>query len=97
MALRLRHLGHMHDGRDMLCARAGGGLLLHALRYGFARFADRCEAYFGYCGDARAYEVDMAAGFVPTRHRFLIAHWHRDLPDARREELIAKVHAIGPF
>ena len=77
--------------------RAGGGLLLHALRYGFTRFADRCEAYFGYCGDARAYEVDMAAGFVPTQHHFLIAHWHRDLPAARREELIAKVHAIGPF
>jgi hypothetical protein len=76
---------------------ASGGGLLHALRYGFERFADMCEAYFGYCGDPRAYEVDMAAGFVPTQHDKLIARWHRPLDASRRENLIAKAHAIGPF
>lgn len=77
--------------------RASGGPLFNALRYGFARFANQCEAYFGHCGDPRAYEVDMAAGFVPTQHQYLLAHWHRPLPPERREELIAKVNALGSF
>ncbi len=77
--------------------RESGGPLFNALRYGFARFADRCEAYFGHCGDARAYEVDMAAGFEPTRHQYLLAHWHRPIAPSRRDELIEKVHALGAF
>jgi hypothetical protein len=63
----------------------------------FVRLADACEVYFGYCGDPRAYEVDMQAGFVPTQHDKLIARWHKLLDPARREVLIAKAHAIGPF
>jgi hypothetical protein len=77
--------------------RAAGGVMVHALRYAFVHLADTCEAYFGYCGDRRAYEVDMLAGFVPTAHERLIARWHRPLDPARRAELVAKVHAIGPF
>ncbi len=77
--------------------RAAGGVMVHALRYVFVRLADACEAYFGYCGDARAYEVDMQAGFVPTQHDKLIARWHKPLDPAHREALIAKAHAIGPF
>ena len=34
--------------------KAAGGLYLQALRWAFAHYADRCDAYFGYCGDARA-------------------------------------------
>jgi hypothetical protein len=77
--------------------RAAGGVMVHALRYVFVRLADACDAYFGYCGDPRAYEVDMQAGFVPTQHDKLIARWHKALDPARREALIAKAHAIGPF
>lgn len=77
--------------------RATGGLLLKTLRYSFERFADRCEAYFGYCGDPRAYEVDMQAGFVPTDHEYLIARWHRTLPETRKHELTQIAHALGPF
>jgi len=77
--------------------KAAGGILLHNLRYGFERFADRCDAFFGYCGDPRAYEVDMQAGFVPTPHERLIARWHKPLDEVRRRALIAKAHAIGPF
>ena len=77
--------------------RDAGGLYLRALRWAFARYADQCQAYFGYCGDPRAWEVDMQAGFVPTPHERLIAHWHRPLPDATRQELIARAHALGPF
>lgn len=75
-----------------------GGLYLHLLRWAFARYADRCEAYFGYCGDPRAYEVDIAAGFVDTDHPKLLAHWHRpEQHEVLRRALIAKAHAIGPF
>lgn len=81
--------------RDLV--RSAGGVYLNALRYAFKKFADRCDAFFGYCGDARAYEVDMQAGFVPTPHEFLIAHWHRPIDEARKHALIAKVHAIGAF
>ena len=77
--------------------RTAGGVMVHALRYVFVRLADVCEAYFGYCGDPRAYEVDMQAGFVPTPHDKLIARWHKPLDAARRDALIAKAHAIGPF
>ena len=77
--------------------RAAGGVMVHGLRYAFERLADRCDAYFGYCGDPRAYEVDMQAGFVPTAHDKLIARWHKPLDELRRRALVAKAHAIGPF
>lgn len=77
--------------------KASGGLYLQALRWAFAHYADRCDAYFGYCGDRRAYEVDVAAGFVDTEHEFLIAHWHKPLHDTVRRALVAKAHALGAF
>jgi hypothetical protein len=77
--------------------RAQGGIYLHALRYAFAKFGDRCDAFFGYCGDSRAYEVDVAAGFEPTEHEKLIAVWHKPLDAVRRRCLVAMAHAIGPF
>ncbi len=77
--------------------RDAGGVMVHGLRYSFRRLADRCDAYFGYCGDPRAYEVDMQAGFVPTQHDKLIVHWHKPLDDMRRRALVAKANAIGPF
>ena len=77
--------------------RDAGGLYLQTLRWTFAKFADRCDAFFGYCGDPRAWDVDMQAGFQPTKHDKLIAHWHRPLPAARRDELVERVNAMGPF
>ena len=77
--------------------RAGNGLLLRTLKHSFARYADRCEAFFGYCGDARAMAVDLEAGFVPTPHEHLLVHWHRPLPAARRDELVERVRGFGPF
>ncbi len=74
-----------------------GGLLLGSLRYAFDRFADQCDAYFGYCGDARAYEIDMKAGFVPTEHDRLIARWHKPLAPERQAELVRQAHKLGPF
>lgn len=77
--------------------RAEGGLLFQLLRHGFTTFADRCDAFFGYTGDPRAYEVDLKAGFQPTQHPHLIVHFHKPLDAQRREELIQKIHGIGPF
>lgn len=76
---------------------ASGGVLVHLLRAGFRHYAGDCDAYFGHCGDARAYEVDLAAGFEPAGHEFLLVHWHKPLHEVVRRALIAKAHAIGPF
>ena len=73
------------------------GLLLQTMRYGFIRFADQCEAYFGYCGDDRAWGVFMEAGFEPTSHKHLIARWHKEVSEQRKTELIEEVFTIGPF
>lgn len=76
---------------------AAGGVYLNALRYAFDRFADRCEAFFGYCGDARAWDVDMQAGFVSTRHEKLIARWHKPVDAGRKLELIEQASSWIPF
>ena len=77
--------------------RASGGALYHVLRFGFDHFKDQCEAFFGHAGDKRAYEVDMQAGFEPTRHQYLIGHFHRPITAERKSFLTEKIHAIGPF
>jgi hypothetical protein len=76
---------------------AAGGVWYLILKYAFARYADRCDAFFGHCGDRRALEVATAAGFVSAGHEHLIAHWHKPLHENIRRALVAKVHALGPF
>ncbi len=87
---------HMAPAERAAISEAGG-LLLQTLRFSFARFARDCEAFFGHCGDARAFAVDMQAGFQPTAHENLLVHWHRLLDQTRRDALTAQVHALGPF
>lgn len=97
--------GACTDGPVMRCLppahagaiRAAGGVWYLLIKYMFARYADRCEAFFGYCGDPRALEVDLAAGFVPAGPQHLLVHWHKPLHDNVRRALIAKVDALGPF
>jgi hypothetical protein len=74
-----------------------GGLYYALLRYGFTRFADRCEAFFGYCGDARAETVNLSAGFEKTEHPHLLVNFHRPTHAVMQRALIAKAAAIGPF
>lgn len=76
---------------------AAGGLLAHTQLHGFEKFADRCEAFGGYCGDARASAVHASVGYETTRYPNLIVKWHRPLSDARRDALVEELHAIGPF
>ena len=76
---------------------AAGGIWFQILKYKFAKLAHDCDAYFGHCGDRRALEVAIAAGFVQLEHQHLIAHWHKPLTLERKAELTEKVHAIGAF
>lgn len=88
--------GHMTDDLPERI-RESGGLLYHVLKFGFDHLKDRCEAFFGHAGDQRAYEVDMQAGFEPTRYEHLIAHFHKPLTLERKKALIEKINAIGDF
>ena len=74
-----------------------GGLLLQMLGFCFAKFEPGLEAFFGHCGDARAKEVDLRAGFRETRVPFLLVRPNRELSPARYEELLRQAEAIGAF
>ncbi|HEY6940547.1 hypothetical protein [Dokdonella sp.] len=77
--------------------RAQGGLYRMTLDWAVRHFAPTHKAIFGYCGDALAERVDLAAGFRPTGHAHLLVHWTRALADAECARLVAQAHAIGPF
>lgn len=62
-----------------------------------AKELDDCAAWFGYCGDKKAYIVDTRVGYRPTSRKYLIVKWFRDVPRAEQEALEARVGAIGPF
>lgn len=91
-----RAFAHLDQAQKDALAAAGSAMV-QLLRYGFTRFADRCDAFFGYCGDARAYEVDLMAGFEPTVHDKLLVHWHKPINEQLKRGLLAMAHAIGPF
>lgn len=76
---------------------AAGGPWSWVLKFAFQKFSDRCEAFFGYSGDARALAVCRAVDFLPTEHPHLIVHWHKPLHPVMQRALVAKAQAIGPF
>ena len=76
---------------------AAGGLLLQMLGFCFSRFEPDLEAFFGHCGDARAKEVDLKAGFRETRLPYLLARPNRALSAQRYEELLEQAVAVGRF
>ena len=77
--------------------KMAGGIYLHILGFSFYHFRNECEAYFGYTADKLALEVDLKAGFRPTKYKHLIAHFHKPLAPERQDFLIDKAHAVGPF
>ncbi len=91
-----RAFGHM-SGDLPSEIKASGGIYYHLLKYAFDKFRNQCEAYFGHAGDQRAYDVDMEAGFEPTKHQHLIAHFHKPLTTERKNYLTEKIHSLGPF
>jgi hypothetical protein len=81
--------------RDAL--RDAGGLWFYLLKYAFRKYADCCDAFFGHCGDRRALEVALQAGFEKTEHEHVIVNWHKPLQAKIKRALLAKVQALGPF
>lgn len=77
--------------------RNSEGLFFHILRFGFEHFADDCEAFFAICGDERAWEVSMKAGFQPTGYQHLIARFHKAMSEADKAALTDRIHALGSF
>jgi hypothetical protein len=76
----------------------GGGLLRQTLLYVFNECRDGLDAFFGHCGDARAKEVDLAAGFLETSDQHLLVNWvEPQINDSERQVLFEKAIAIGPF
>lgn len=89
-------IGAMQDA-ERTALYAAGGVWHLVLKYAFRRYADRCDAFFGHCGDARAREVALRSGFEDAGHPHLIVNWHKPLHPNLQRALIAKVHALGPF
>lgn len=83
------------DQRERL--RAAGGAMLQVTRFAISRYGDRCEGFFGHCGDNRSWAVLARAGFEPTAFPNRIVHWHRPLPEARKAELVQRVLGFGTF
>ena len=77
--------------------RDAGGLWFYLLQYAFRKYAGCCDAFFGHCGDRRALEVALAAGFIQTEHEHVIVNWHKPLHPNIQRALLAKVHALGNF
>lgn len=77
--------------------KEAGGLLLQMLAFCFTKFEDGLEAFFGHCGDARAKEVDLRAGFLETSLPYLLVRPNRELEPARLERLLRQAEAIGAF
>jgi hypothetical protein len=77
--------------------RQSGGVYFHVLKFAFDFYQNDCEAFFGHAGDQRAYEVDIHAGFEPTPYRHLIVNFHKPISSERKQYLIEKIHALGPF
>lgn len=74
-----------------------GGVWHFILKYAFRKYAECCDAFFGYCGDKRALEVAIASGFIMTAHRHIIVNWHRPMTEESKNETVRKVVALGPF
>jgi len=54
-------------------------------------------AIFGYCGDKKAYAVDMRAGFLPTKYEYLIVKPNANATASQIASAIEYVNAVGPF
>ena len=79
-----------------VACRDRGGIAQIVLETAFATLTD-CTAWFGYCGDRKAYIVDLRAGYQPTRHRYLIVKWNAELSEAEKRAIEDRFAAIGPF
>lgn len=91
-----RELGKL-PGESRAAIRAAGGLYRMALEWSMRYFGPRTKAIFGYCGNALAERIDLAAGFSKTPHPHLLVYFTRDLPPQEQHRLIERAHSQGPF
>lgn len=76
--------------------RARGGIAQIIMETA-ARELDDCLAWFGFCGDKKAYIVDTRVGYQPTRHQHLIVKWFADLAEERKRALEDQIATLGRF
>jgi hypothetical protein len=74
-----------------------GGLLCQMLGFCFAKFESQCEAFMGHCGDRRAKEVDLRAGFRETSDRYLLIRPNRALAAGEEAAFVERAKAFGLF
>jgi hypothetical protein len=79
-----------------IACRERGGVAQIMLETAFSQLTD-CQAWFGYCGDKKAYIVDLRAGFQPTRHQYIIVKWNGGPTETQKRELEDRIAGIGPF
>lgn len=77
------------------CKELGG--IAQIVMEAAAKELNDADAWFGYCGDRKAFLVDARVGYRPTTYPFLIVKWFRDLPQARQEEIERHIAKLGPF
>lgn len=85
------------QAQERAAVEASEGIWFYLLKYAFRKFANNCDAFFGHCGNPRALEVALAAGFVQTAHTPIIVNWHKPMHEVFKRALLAKVVALGPF
>jgi hypothetical protein len=95
MCVRPTFYRRMPKEHWLACKEQGG--IAQLMMEAAAKELNDLDAWFGYCGDKKAYLVDMRAGYVPTRRKYVIVKWFREVTEARKQELEDMVAAIGPF
>jgi hypothetical protein len=83
------------DNHFQECSGAGGVAQL-MMEAGADKLSD-CEAWFGFCGDKKAYRVGIRVGYRRLESPGLIVKWFKNVPEARQKDLEAMVAKIGPF
>jgi len=82
---------------EQAAVRESGGILVSAMRYAEQRFSADKPGTFGYCGDARAWEVFDQVGYERLDHPHLIVRWHNRPGSERIADLIAEISKLGAF
>ena len=91
-----RNFYHRLPRQHWLACRDRGGMAQIILETAFRDLTD-CTAWFGYCGDKKAYAACLRAGYLPTRHQYVIVKWNAGIPDASQRALEDRIAHIGAF
>jgi hypothetical protein len=84
------------DSATASLVRQEGGLAEWIMRTTCGWLND-VDAIFAYMGDKKSIKVNLRVGFSATEHRHLHVLWKKPLSEARRDDLIRRIAAIGPF